>query len=160
MPKYPIHPVQPYGQGNAMYWHNAYRNYAKYFPNMFNKGYAHFTRTVNIHNSRFPNDPWPKWNYPDWLKWANYHSRQRRQQILQNKQKSANKFNQNFYHYIINKYGAWPSFKNPRYLALANRNSMAKGLPTVDIKKEKEQYLTNKMNAIYYKLKNRMSNKK
>lgn len=150
MPKQPIHPIYPGTQGNRMYWHNDFLKETKFFPNMFNKGYGHFLRTINVHNMRYPNDKWPVWKYPEWLKWAKYHSRKKRQQVLENKKKAANRFNQDFYHYMINKYGAWPSIKNPRYLS-ANKNAVRH----VNIKEEKERFLIAKMTAIYNKLKNK-----
>lgn len=128
---------------------NEYLNY----PNLFTHGYKHFLNTIDVHNKRWPNDPWPTIPISEFLTKA--------RNITKNKytkthpppmtaEQRKHKLNQEFYHYIIDKYGAWPNTTNPYYQSIAHAQGYYE---YPDIKKEKEQFLMNKMLKIANRIK-------
>lgn len=117
------------------FWSNSFKRY----PKLFNQGYGHFQRVIRKHNSLYPLDTWPVWSYSQWLPAARWHASQRRSVVAPKR----TSFDSKFYNYVIHRFGAWPSFKNPRYMAQF-KNSPSKPV-FVDIKALKQQYFNERL---------------
>lgn len=126
---------------------------------LFNKGYAHYSRTVNVHNLRWPKNKWKLMSYNDWLYHAKRYVDERRrgylrthtQSIYDNRKRGEARLNHAFRMFMINRYGAFPTYKNEDY----NKLHRAFGGKYIthpiypDIKKEKEGWLFQKMLRAY-----------
>lgn len=120
------------------YWTNEWQHY----PKLFNRGYAHFKNVINAHNRRYPTDPWPMYDYNKWKPFAEYHAKQRYLQRRPNKQMQIERFNKKFYNHMLWEYGAWPTYKNPKYLQLYPHQITPLHAPFIeDIKPLKREYL-------------------
>lgn len=138
-------------------------------PNLFNKGYGFYIRTRNVHNARWPRDKWGLLSYSDWLDKARDYARARRARYLtvgekrvkKNRKSAEIRLNKRFEDYMLHRHGAWPTYKNQIYEKLhLKRNHQFVNPPYYpDIKKEKEDWLTERMYRAYDRAKQKTNKK-
>lgn len=135
--------TQPY-QKAVWFQGDSYLNY----PNLFNGGYQKFLNTIAVHNKRWPLDPWPTLSIHEFIQKAKKVAENKRSKFTTIKpapltrEQAKKKLDQQFFNYVINKYGAWPRATNPLYQSIAHAQGFTE---YPDLRAEKEWWLTNKM---------------
>lgn len=127
--------------GRPFYWTNEWQHY----PKLFTKGYAHFKYVIQTHNRLRPTDPWPLWSYKEWLPKAKYFAKNKHRRKHRSKAEQYKRFNQRFYNWIISEYGAWPSYKNPKFMATGSHN--VRFVSEGDLKSLKQYYFNQRIAA-------------